>query len=95
MVAHLYTPYPVRDILGYGKKKRDFVLLGERVTIRRMGRSGKTTGPMQAVFYVCNETTKTVICGPLTRLAHADAVIGRMLEKMQVELTFGDASKPE
>ena len=61
-------------------------MLGSRITVRRMGRSGVTTGPLQAQFYVCDETKKLVVCGPLSRLRYADLIIDHMMLNLDLRI---------
>ena len=87
LLSRLAHPYTRTEILEYGKIRRDFHMMGARITVRRKGRSGVTTGPFQSCFYVCNETEKKVICGPLSRLGYADLIINHLMMHMSLELT--------
>jgi len=86
--ARLRVPDTRTDVLELGKKRRNLHLLGKQISIRRVGRSGRTTGPFQARFYVCNESDKKVIAGPFRRLTFADECVENLYRSFQLELPF-------
>ena len=84
--ARISAPDSRTEVLEYGETRADMVLLGHRITIRRVGTAGITSGPCQARYYVCDETAKIVVAGPFCRKRHATACVGVLFSRMETTL---------
>tara|TARA_Y100001973_G_C5202782_1_gene339097 strand:- start:122 stop:439 length:318 start_codon:yes stop_codon:yes gene_type:complete len=87
--SRLSQPDTATDVLELGEKRSNIMLLGKRITIRRLGCPGVTTGPSQSRYYVCNETDRTVIAGPFARKKFANDCLSLLYLRMQHELPLG------